>query len=218
MFLDSTVVVDEADVDLQSGLNRVDIYCFSSELQTLAFNTIATRVEFPLPQCLTIPCRGRELLRRSKGRERIANYQASEDYSRERASRRWFVRLPRHVTSQPREVPVPRAQGFGARQLQREVVRPLARWFIAPWLCGPQGPEQSRGLVADASPNHSPGAGAPRPRRRQRLRFSLEGWVSRAHPRVVAHCRLVQRPDWSAHVDDARGLVAHANREERRLC
>jgi len=37
MFLDSTVVVEEADVDLQSGLNRVDICCFSSELQTLAF-------------------------------------------------------------------------------------------------------------------------------------------------------------------------------------
>jgi len=68
------------------------------------------------------------------------------DYSRERASRRWFVRLPRHVTSQPHEVPVPRAQGFGARQLQREVVRPLARWFIAPWLCGLQGPGTKQGL------------------------------------------------------------------------
>jgi len=43
------------------------------------------------------------------------------------------------------------------------------------------------------------------PRRRQRLHFSLEGWVSKAHPRVVAHCRLVQRPDWSAYGDDARG-------------
>ena len=36
MFLDSNVMVDEADVGLQSGLNRVDIYRFSSELKALA--------------------------------------------------------------------------------------------------------------------------------------------------------------------------------------
>ena len=36
IFLDPNVMVDEADVGLQSGLNRVDIYRFSSELKTLA--------------------------------------------------------------------------------------------------------------------------------------------------------------------------------------
>jgi len=37
MVLDSNVVADEADVDVQSGLNRVDIYHFSSESKTLTF-------------------------------------------------------------------------------------------------------------------------------------------------------------------------------------
>jgi len=37
MVLDSNVVAVEADVDVQSGLNRVDIYHFSSESKTLTF-------------------------------------------------------------------------------------------------------------------------------------------------------------------------------------
>ena len=37
MVLDSNAVADEADVDVQSELNRVDIYHFSSESKTLTF-------------------------------------------------------------------------------------------------------------------------------------------------------------------------------------